>query len=303
MSMNWYLCRIVAFDTETTGLRAFAGDRVIEFGAMEFFIDEQYEITKAVPHQYMINPGIPIPHEASSVSGIKDEDVKSAPSFGGVASKIHRLLKDSILVAHNFAFDLGFLRNEFLRCGMSWPTTYAEIDTLPLATRKLKHLRSRRLEVVAADLGIPLENAHRAFHDADATGRVFLEIAKRHGAPASLEGLVEWGVAVSQPPNTGHIAYKDKSGPEFIFGPHEGQLVEHHPDYLQWMIFAKAHVNGEWEFRFPSPIREWAHQFLRSRMGGRENPSNRSGARDAWNLDPVPWRIQQNDDNYGGVGS
>ena len=122
---------------------------------------------------------------------------------------------------------------------MSWPTTYAEIDTLPLATRKLRHLRSRRLEVVAADLGVPLENAHRAFHDADATGRVFLESTKRHGAPHTLEGLVEWGVAVSQPPNTGHIATKDKSGPEFIFGPHEGQLVEHHPDYLQWMILPK----------------------------------------------------------------
>ena len=83
----------MAFDTETTGLRAFAGDRVIEFGAMEFFIDEKSEITKAVPHQYMINPGIPIPHEASSVSGIKDEDVKNAPTFGGVAAKIHSLLK------------------------------------------------------------------------------------------------------------------------------------------------------------------------------------------------------------------
>jgi hypothetical protein len=245
----------------------------------------------------MINPGMPIPHEASSVSGIRDEDVKNAPKFEKLAPKIHAILKDAILVAHNFAFDLGFLRTEFHRCGMTWPKTRAEIDTLPLTARRLKHLRSRRLEVVAADLGVSLENAHRAFHDADATGRVFLEIAKRYGAPKTLDELIGWAVAVSQPPETGHVILKDKRGPEFVFGPHEGELVEHHPDYLQWMIFAKENVEGQWRFRFPSPIREWAHQYLRARMGGRENPTNRSGARDAWNLDPTPWRTPDNNDH------
>ncbi len=97
------------------------------------------------------------------------------------------------------------------------------------------------------------------------------------------------------------IVLKDKRGPEFVFGPHEGELVEHHPDYLQWMIFAKENVEGQWRFRFPSPIREWAHQYLRARMGGRENPTNRSGARDAWNLDPTPWRTPDNNNDHDEV--
>lgn len=288
--MKWTLCRIVAFDTETTGLRAFAGDRIVEFGAVEFFVDENFEVTKQVPHQFMINPGIPIPHEVSNISGIRDEDVASSPPFGELAKKIHTIMQDAILVAHNFPFDMGFLRCEFERCGLKWPRTKAEIDTLPLVTRRMKGLRSRRLEVVSKELGVNLENAHRAVYDAEATGRVFLELTKRYNAPETLEELVIWGVGVSAPPATGHVIIVDQGVPEFAFGEFKGERVEHHPDFLQWMIFAKEQLDGEWHFRFPSPIREWAHQFLRARSAGRESASNRSGLRDAWNLDPTPWR-------------
>ena len=64
----------------------------------------------------------------------------------------------------------------------------------------MTQLRSRRLEVVAKELSVSLENAHRACDDAEACGRVFVEIAKRYGAPESLEALIPWAVAVGPPP-------------------------------------------------------------------------------------------------------
>ena len=68
--MDWTECKLVAFDTETTGLRAFDGDRIIEFGAVEIFVTADYEIDRINEHQYLINPEMSIPREASNVSGI-----------------------------------------------------------------------------------------------------------------------------------------------------------------------------------------------------------------------------------------
>ena len=66
--MRWTDCRIVAFDTETTGLSPFDGDRVIEFGAVEIRVDEEGPIGEITPHQMLVNPGRPIPRAASRIS-------------------------------------------------------------------------------------------------------------------------------------------------------------------------------------------------------------------------------------------
>ena len=97
--MKWTDCRLVAFDTETTGLRSYDGDRIIEFGAVELFVDESGLISRVKPHQYLINPEIPIPREASAVSGIRDEDVRNKPPFAKVAKNIWELLNGALLVA------------------------------------------------------------------------------------------------------------------------------------------------------------------------------------------------------------
>lgn len=283
--MKWTSCRLVAFDTETTGLQAYDGDRIIEFGAVEIYVNEDYEINKIIEHQYMINPQMPIPKEASNVSGIFDQDVAKAPTFAVIAENIWDLLTNSILIAHNFGFDLGFLRTEFERCDKTWPNTFAEIDTLFLARRLMKGLKSRRLEKVAEELKISLENAHRAVHDARACGEVFLEIAKRYGAPNTLEELLDWAVAVGPPPQTGHIEIKKQGVPEFLEGAHKGNTVEQHPDYLQWMVMAKRRQEGQWMYRYPDSLRHWAKRWLRARTAGRANSAARGGGSKDWNLD------------------
>lgn len=287
--MRWTDCRIVAFDTETTGLRPFEGDRIIEFGAVELKVDARLQVVSVKHHQLMINPEMPIPREASRVSGITDEMVASAPTFPQLAAQIQAVLKDGILVAHNFGFDLGFLRSELKRCGLAWPTTRAEVDTLSLSQRRLPELRSHKLEAVAESLGVPLDNAHRASHDAEACGRVFIEIARRHSAPPELEGMVDWAVAVGLPPDTGHLSIGDSGVACFRFGPHSGETVEKHPDYLQWMTMALEHRGGVWHPRFPDSVRQWAARWLRARAAGRGQASPRSHGASDWTLDPPPW--------------
>ena len=107
--MLWTDCRLLAFDTETTGLQAFDGDRIIEFGAVELFVNEELEVSRVKQHQFMINPGMPIPREVSNITGIHNEDVAKAPRFEEKAKQIHHLLQDAIVIAHNFGFDSGFM--------------------------------------------------------------------------------------------------------------------------------------------------------------------------------------------------
>lgn len=289
MTMRWTDCRIVAFDTETTGLRPFEGDRVIEFGAVELMVDAGMHVTGVKHHQFMINPEMPIPREASRVSNITDDMVVDSPVFAKVASQIRAVLEDAILIAHNFSFDMAFLRAEMKRCGMHWPRTRAEVDTLPLAKRQITDMRSYKLEAVATKLGVPLDNAHRASHDAECCGRVFVEIARTYGSPPELEGMVDWAVAVGLPPDTGHLKVGEEGVATFMTGPYQGETVEAHPDFLQWMVIAVERKNGGWHTIYPDSVRQWAKRWLRARTAGRGRGSPRSQGPTDWTLDPPTW--------------
>ena len=287
--MRWTDCRIVAFDTETTGLNPFDGDRVIEFGAVEFRMDESGSISKITPHQMLINPEMPIPRAASRVSGITDDQVADAPVFAKVARQIRSVLEDAILVAHNISFDVNFLRSELDRLGLGWPPTRADVDTLPLSQRLLPELRSHKLESVCGAVGVDLSNAHRAVHDAEACGRVFVELTKRKNAPSSMEDFLDWADTVGPPPETGHLKLGAKGVPEFCFGPFEGNTVEQHPEFLHWMTMALEHRDGSWHRRFPDSVIQWASSLLRTRCAGRMGGALRSQGSADWNLDPPRW--------------
>lgn len=287
MSTPWHTCRIVAFDTETTGLNPWDGDRVIEFGAVELGVDPEGGVRHVKRHNWLINPEVSIPRAASRISGITDEDVADKPKFGELALKIREVLAGGVVVAHNLAFDLGCLRAEFERCNLHWPATVGEIDTLRLAQARLDHLRSFKLENVCKELGVPLDNAHRASHDAEACGRVFVEIARRCHAPHDLEEMIVWADAVGPPPDTGHLEVSGEGVPVFLDGPFQGASVERHPDHLQWMIIALERRAGAWHPRYPDSLREWARRWLRARAAGRARANPRSQGAADWNLDPI----------------
>jgi DNA polymerase III subunit epsilon len=290
MSTPWHQLRIVAFDTETTGLSPFDGDRIVEFAAVELHVAADLSVGRVVSHDFLINPEVPIPRAATKVSGITDDDVADAPLFEEKADAIRDLLQGAVLIAHNLSFDLNFVRAELRRCGRWWPATLAEIDTLALAQRRLPELKSHKLEVVARELGIPLDTAHRATFDAEACGRVLVELARRQGAPRELDGLVDWADAVSPPPDTGHLRLGPRGVPEFLDGPFAGRSVEEAPDHLQWMAMALERHDGAWRARYPDSVRQWARRWLRVRGAGRARTPGRGGGSQDWTIDPAPWR-------------
>jgi DNA polymerase III epsilon subunit family exonuclease len=288
--MSWTDQRIVAFDTETTGLNPFDGDRVMEFGAVEITVDSEYRITGVSAHDWLINPEMPIPREVTRVTGIKDEDVLGKPVFSKVAKDIHKVLDGAMVVAHNLAFDLNFLKLEFERCGMHWPLTVAEVDTLHISRAKMTDQHKHNLGHICGLFGVPLDNAHRATDDAEACGRVLVEFARRYAAPQDLSGMIVWADAVGPPPDTGHIALGDGGAPYFLEGEHQGARVDQHPDHLQWMTMALVRVNDEWQTRYPPELHEWIRRWLRARASGRFRASPRGGGPKDWGLDPAPWR-------------
>ncbi|MAY81390.1 MAG: hypothetical protein CL930_11475 [Deltaproteobacteria bacterium] len=288
--MSWTEHRIVAFDTETTGLNPFDGDRVMEFGAVEIKMDAEYRVTGVKAHDWLFNPGIPIPREVVKVTGITDEQVANKPPFSKHATDVRALLDGAIIVAHNLAFDLAFIRLELARCDLHWPITVAEIDTLQISRAKMTEQRKHNLGHIANLFGVPLDNAHRATDDAEACGRVFAEFARRFNAPNDVEEMIVWADAVGPPPDTGHVSMSDEGVPIFVEGLHEGKRVDQYSDHLQWMTMALVREDGAWRSRYPEELCVWIKRWLRARASGHFRASPRGGGPRDWGLDPAPWR-------------
>ena len=267
--MSWRNRSVVAFDTETTGLFPENGDRVIEFAGVELVLGPDGGVTRTVAHHFLFNPGIPIPREASEVSGLKDEDVAGKPLFAAHAEAIHRLLANAITIAHNYPFDQRFLTQEFTRCGLKWPAPSMEIDTVDLSRRFFQEARGHKLGEVCARLEIALVGAHRATNDAEACGRAFVAMTQRFNAPADLEALTEWADAVGEPPPGGAIQRREDG--VLVFGPGRfvGEPIEEHPDHLAYMLVSRERVDGTWRLACSDTVRRWVERWLRIRASGR----------------------------------
>lgn len=168
---------IVAIDTETTGRDA-TTDRIVEVATV------RWDGTNIVDRQsWLVNPGRPIPKEASDVHGISDADVAEQPTFSDILPNLLGALSGHVPLAYNAHFDRQFLTEEYNRSviieSRSVPALRRNVEWLdPLVwVRELQHNeRSRSLGDVCPRLGIPLANAHRATDDAEAALRVLLAI-------------------------------------------------------------------------------------------------------------------------------
>ena len=162
-------------DLETTG--GSAADRILEVGAVRV---EQSRPTREFSS--LLNPGIPIPPFISAMTGIREAMVASAPSFQQIAEGLLEFVDDSVLVAHNLPFDLGFLNRAFSR-NRQLVLANPCLCTVRLGRRLLSHLPNRRLDTVAEHYGISIEARHRALGDARATALILIrflgELAER----------------------------------------------------------------------------------------------------------------------------
>jgi DNA polymerase-3 subunit epsilon len=157
--------RPLFYDTETTGIK-FESENIIELAA--------YDPVNKATFVQLINPGRPIPPEATAIHKITDEMVAKAPSFEQAALEFIKFCEgDVILIAHNNdTFDLPFMREEFKRCGIAMPS-WRFLDSLKWARRYRPDLPRHTLQFLREMYEIPPNNAHRALDDVMVLYQVF----------------------------------------------------------------------------------------------------------------------------------
>ena len=160
----------VVVDTETTGMRAWHGDRVTEIAAVVVrngVICERFET--------LVNPERPIPRMITALTHIDASMVRNAPVFADVCDELLRVLEGHVFVAHNVEFDWRFLSAELVRA-RGRRLVGRKLCTVRLARRVLPYLRSRRLDSLARYYDIHIVDRHRAGGDAHATAHVLLRL-------------------------------------------------------------------------------------------------------------------------------
>ena len=178
--MNFRNNRYVVVDLEATSTGSKA--KIIQVGIV---VIEDGEIVE----QYAtdVNPYEHLDSHIKELTGLTDERLAKAPEFSQVAEKIFELVKDGIFVAHNVQFDANLLAEFLFFEGYELRTP--RIDTVELAQIFYPQLEKYNLGILCQELGIPLEQAHSALSDAQATAELFLCMRqKMFGLP---KGLLE----------------------------------------------------------------------------------------------------------------
>ncbi len=204
--------RAIFYDTETTGIRA-DKDRVIELAAYDPVNNKSFE--------RLINPGCPIPAEATAIHKITNEMVAESPDFGQVVQEFIQFCEgEVVLIAHNNdGFDVHFMRNEFNRCSLQMPP-WLFLDSLKWARRYRKDLPRHTLQFLRETYGIAANNAHRALDDVIVLENVFRLMTD----DLTIDQVY---ALLNQPRELIHMP----------FGKHQGKPLNSLPkDYIQWMV-------------------------------------------------------------------
>ena len=160
--------KYVVFDLETTGLDPLK-EEIIEIGACKI-VDGRIDKTFST----FVKPSKHIPREITELTGIDDNMVKDAPTINYVMPDFYKFCDGATIVAQNTAFDMSFIHN--IAKKLSYNFDHETMDTMVMARNKLPGLKNYKLGTIVDALGISLENAHRAIHDATATAKVFIKL-------------------------------------------------------------------------------------------------------------------------------
>ena len=168
----------VVFDVETTGLSAIYND-LIQVAA-----SKMYKGNIVAEFDEFINPGHPLSAFTTELTGITDDHVKNAKPLVQVLKEFQEFCKDTVLVAHNATFDVGFMNANYERHGLP-KITQPVIDTLEFARNLYPEYKRHGLGPLTKRFGVALEHHHMANYDAEATGRLLFifikEVAEKHG--------------------------------------------------------------------------------------------------------------------------
>ena len=178
VEMNLSEATYVVFDVETTGLSAIYND-LIQVAA-----SKMYKGNIIAEFDEFINPGHPLSAFTTELTGITDDHVKNAKPLVQVLKEFQEFCKDTVLVAHNATFDVGFMNANYERHGLP-KITQPVIDTLEFARNLYPEYKRHGLGPLTKRFGVALEHHHMANYDAEATGRLLFifikEVAEKHG--------------------------------------------------------------------------------------------------------------------------
>lgn len=246
--MNLNLTKSLIFlDLEATGLNL-GTDRIVEIGMIKVNTDNSEERLNM-----RINPEIPIPEKISKIHGIYDADIKDCPTFKEAAPKLIQFIGTSDFAGYNSnKFDMPLLAEEFLRADIDFDLSQRKL----IDVQNIFHIMEPRNLVAAYKFYCdkPLENAHSALADAQATYEVFkaqlsryehtqLENEKGEAYTPVVNDMQVLSTLTNVSKNAdlaGRIKFNDKGQEVFAFGKHKDKTVreifEKEPGYYNWMM-------------------------------------------------------------------
>lgn len=210
---------ICFFDLETTGINV-GKDRIVEISVLKVYPNGNKE-SKTL----RVNPGIPIPAEASAVHGIYDADVANEPIFKDIAPQIWDMIKDSDLAGYNSnRFDVPLLAEEFLRNEFDF-----DLEKHRLVDVQVIFFKKEPRDLTSAYrfyCDKTLENAHSAAADVEATYEIFkAQIEKYPDLENDIRFLSEFTSQQRNADLAGFIGYNEQGEEIFNFGKYKGQKV------------------------------------------------------------------------------
>jgi DNA polymerase-3 subunit epsilon len=159
------------FDTETTGLNPSQGDEIIQIGAARIVNNK---LLRQESFEQLVDPKRAIPAVTIPIHGIQPEMVRGQPTIDQVLPAFHAFAQDTVLVAHNAAFDMRFLQLKQEQVGLAFD--HPVLDTLLLSALVHPNQDSHRLEALAERFNVTIVGRHTALGDAMVTAEVFLKL-------------------------------------------------------------------------------------------------------------------------------
>lgn len=159
------------FDTETTGLQPSQDDEIIQIGATRIV---NRRLLRHECFDQLVDPRRPLPRASISIHGITADRLVGQPFIDSVLPALHAFCADTVLLAHNAAFDMRFLQMKEERLGVRFEQPV--LDTLLLSAVLHPNQESHGLEAIAERLGVLVVGRHTALGDAILTGEIFLRM-------------------------------------------------------------------------------------------------------------------------------
>ncbi len=159
------------FDTETTGLNPSYGDEIISIGAVRIV---NGHLLQHEAFDQLIDPHRSLPKESTRIHGITPQMLKGQPDIIQILPVFFQFCEDTVLVAHNAAFDMRFLQLKEATTGIRF--THPVLDTLLLSEVIHPNQESHRLEAIAERFGVHVIGRHTALGDSIVTGEIFLKM-------------------------------------------------------------------------------------------------------------------------------